>query len=239
MASKRFEGLVDRKTKVSKKVMQALDNYESQHKMRKLKCLFSHPERTTSPSVPKHLKKILSVEGQISPSECLLLFHLASKVSSGCIVEIGSYRGRSTVALALGSLASSGAPVYAIEPHEPFQGVLGGNFGPKDRNEFFKNILRTGVSEIVRLVNLSSEVVSKGWNKEIALLWIDGDHRYEAVKRDFDCWEPFVFQGGLIVFHDSINLTLGPSKVISAAISSKRCKTIRQVDTTTVLEKIS
>lgn len=187
---------------------------------------------------PKHLRKIMSAEGHISSFECLLLFELASRVSSGCIVEIGSYRGRSTIALALASLRNSKVPIYAIDPHEAFKGVLGGDFGPNDRIQFFKNILRTGVGQIVHLVNLSSEAVSKGWDKEIALLWIDGDHRYESVKRDFDCYEPFVQKGGLIVFHDSIDPDLGPSKVISIALSSGGFKLIRQVGLTTVLEKV-
>jgi hypothetical protein len=206
--------------------------------IKKLKSLFLRFKFKVSPSIPKHLKKILSVEGQISPSECLLLFDLASQISSGCIVEIGSYRGRSTVALALGSLANNRVPIYAIEPHEPFKGALGGDFGPKDRVVFLENILRTGVGEMVHLVNLRSEVVSKGWNKQTSLLWIDGDHRYPAVKRDFDCWEPFVVKGGLIAFHDSMNPNLGPSKIIADAISSKRFKRIRQVNTITLLKKM-
>ena len=191
-----------------------------------------------SPSTPKHLRKILSVEGKITPSECSLLFELASQVSSGCIIDIGSYRGRSTVALALGSLANGGVPVYAIDPHEPFKGICGGDFGPKDRIAFFKNVLRTDVGEVVRLVNLSSEVISKGWSREVALLWIDGDHRYEAARRDFECWEPFVVKGGLIGFHDSINPGLGPGKVIAEAMPSGKFDKIMQVDLTTVLRKL-
>lgn len=188
-------------------------------------------------NVPPHLKKILAIEGQISARESELLFDLAAQVSSGCIVEIGSYRGRSTVALALGSQQQAKVPVYAVEPHEPFVGALGGNFGPADRIEFFKNILRSKVGEIVRLVNLSSEEAAKGWSKQIALLWIDGDHSYEGVKKDFELWEPFVIKSGVISFHDSTDLSLGPSKVIGEALSSGRFEKVQQVDMTTVLKK--
>ena len=142
------------------------------------------------------------------------------------------------MALALGSLANGGVPVYAIDPHEPFKGICGGDFGPKDRIAFFKNVLRTDVGEVVRLVNLSSEVISKGWSREVALLWIDGDHRYEAARRDFECWEPFVVKGGLIGFHDSINPGLGPGKVIAEAMPSGKFDKVMQVDLTTVLRKL-
>lgn len=37
---------------------------------------------------------------------------------------------------------------------------------------------------------------------DIDLLWIDGDHRYEAVIEDLRVWVPRVRQGGLIAGHD-------------------------------------
>src|SRR6266508_6690796 len=95
------------------------------------------------------------IEGMIGDQEAALLTRLASQVEEGCIVEVGSYRGMSTIALAKGARV----PGYAIEPHEHFQGVLGGTFGPADRRAFFENLLRAGVVEQVRLVNLSSEIV--------------------------------------------------------------------------------
>jgi hypothetical protein len=144
----------------------------------------------------------------IGDKEAALLTRLASEVAEGCIVEIGSYRGMSTIALAKGARV----PVYAIEPHEHFQGVLGGMFGPADRRAFFENLLRAGVVEQVRLVNLSSEIVAPGWQLPVGLLWIDGDHRYEAVRRDFECWEPYL--SGKVAFHDAIQPTLGPFQLI-------------------------
>jgi hypothetical protein len=35
------------------------------------------------------------------------------------------------------------------------------------------------------------------------LLFIDGDHRYEGVRRDFEMYSPLVGAGGLIAFHDN------------------------------------
>jgi hypothetical protein len=153
------------------------------------------------------------IEGMIGDQEAALLTRLASEVEEGCIVEIGSYRGMSTMALAKGARV----PVYAIEPHEHFQGVLGGMFGPADRRAFFENMLRAGVVEQVRLVNLSSEVVTPGWQLPVGLLWIDGDHRYAAVRRDFECWEPHL--RGKVAFHDAIQPTLGPAQLISELLA--------------------
>jgi predicted O-methyltransferase YrrM len=189
------------------------------------------------PIPPSHRQVIEATFGAISLDECDLLYSLAAGVSDGCIVEIGSFRGRSTVALALGSMAGARAPVYAIEPHERFTGVLGGQFEPGDRAEFFKNMLTAQVAEVVRLVNLSSEVVTPGWSQPVGMLWIDGDHRYPAVKRDFECWEQFLLPGSIAAFHDSLDPDLGPARVIAEALSSGRFDQILQLELTSVLRR--
>jgi hypothetical protein len=45
--------------------------------------------------------------------------------------------------------------------------------------------------------------VAKTWNKEIDLLFIDGSHKYEDVKRDFELWSRFLSSSGKILLHDS------------------------------------
>jgi len=191
-----------------------------------------------SPVTPKYLRRSLLTKGDIGIDECKLLYELASQAFSGCIVEIGSYLGKSTIALAGGSKQHNKVPVYAIEPHEVFNGLFGGQYGPKDRKSFFKNIIRTNVCDLVHLVNLSSEEASKGWSKDIALLFIDGDHRHSSVKKDFECWAPFVTKNGIIIFHDSINPNSGPFKIITEAISAKKFKKIGQIGVSTILEKL-
>jgi predicted O-methyltransferase YrrM len=163
------------------------------------------------------IEAVMCVQGSITEAEAAELMRLASDVPADtCIVEVGSHRGRSTAALALGA---KGAPVYAIEPHEPFQGMYGSTFGPEDRRAFFENMLRVGVVEDVRLVNLSSEVVSRGWTQPIGLLWLDGDHTLEGVRRDFEAWEPFLLPGGVVAFHDALDPEGGPAQVIEALLA--------------------
>src|SRR5580700_2379061 len=124
------------------------------------------------PSAQEDIDKIMSVEGSISADEARLLYTAAQTVRDGCIVEIGSYLGRSTAALALGTSAGFYVPVYAIDPHEDFRGILASNFrfGPSDRTHFMQNMLLVEVTEIVRPVSLSSEYVTSSWPDAVALL---------------------------------------------------------------------
>src|SRR5215469_11502211 len=103
------------------------------------------------------LGRIMSIEGALTEQEVALLYCAAQRVRDGCIVEIGSHRGRSTAALAFGTRSAFNVPVYAIEPHETFRGIYGGDFGPHDRTCFMQNMLTLGIAETVRLVGLSSE----------------------------------------------------------------------------------
>ena len=185
----------------------------------------------------RELLAMYRAEGLTHPDECLLLRRLASEVTDGVILEVGSYRGRSTIALAIGSKRGAGAPVYAIEPHEPFEGVLGGTFGPRDRVAFFRNVLKARVVEIVRLVNLSSEAISSTWERPIALLWIDGDHRREAVERDLACWEPYLTSDSRVVFDDSDRPGVGPYEVVQDLVASGRYRRLEGVGKVTVLAR--
>ena len=163
---------------------------------------------------PSWLRSVVGVEGMISPAEAKKLYALAKDVHEGCIVEVGSYRGRSTCALAYGSAAGHQAPIYAFDPHEEFQGVLGGAFGPEDRGAFYRAMLRTGAYRLVRLLNIGCDVVAPQWKEPVNLLWIDGDHSYEGVKQDVEHWRPHLMDGAVVAFDDSVDEDCGPYRLI-------------------------
>jgi predicted O-methyltransferase YrrM len=46
--------------------------------------------------------------------------------------------------------------------------------------------------------------------KKIDFLFIDGDHSYLGVKKDFELYAPLVKRGGIIAFHDIVPSFLCP-----------------------------
>jgi predicted O-methyltransferase YrrM len=175
-----------------------------------------------------YLKQALAAKGLTNVDELRHLYRLATKTRDGCIVEIGSYCGRSTIALGLGSMASRGLPVFAIDPHEQFDSQFGLRFDEESRDEFLKNMEDAGTDHIVTLINQRSENCCKTWTRDIGLLFIDGDHHYEAVKRDFLGWERFVKTGGKIILHDTADESLGPGRVVAEALKTGRFKCLLQ-----------
>jgi predicted O-methyltransferase YrrM len=91
----------------------------------------------------------------------------------------------------------------------------GGRFGgghSRRRAKFLQEIHRhPGVEQaFLRGDSHSPETVrhveSVLGGREIDFLFIDGDHTYEGVKDDFERYSPFVADGGLIAFHDIVDI---------------------------------
>jgi MMP 1-O-methyltransferase len=172
---------------------------------------------------------IADVPGWLTDEEGEALYELARACSGkGVIVEIGSWKGKSTVCLGLGSRAGASVPVYAVDPHADYR------FG-----DFKDNVGRAGIQELVRPVASLSQAAADGFDEPIELLFVDGSHEYDLVLEDFEKWVPKVVEGGWVAFHDT-TWTAGPRKVVGHAIyRSRRFKDARfVVGSTTVARKV-
>ena len=177
------------------------------------------------------------VDGFLSDEEGQLLYELARNCSgSGVIVEIGSWKGRSTIWLAEGSKAGNNVKVYAIDPHTGSSGK-----GKKEActfEEFKKNIEDAKVSDIVVPLVVKSEEAARDFKEPVELCFIDGAHEYEFVRLDFDLWFPKLVDHGTIVFHDTGSWS-GPKKVADdCVLKSKYFKDCGSVDSIIFAEKV-
>ena len=138
----------------------------------------------------------------VSVKEGRLLYKLA-KEYKGVIVEIGSWKGYSTIWLAKGSQAGECVKVCTIDPHtgsevhREMYGVVG------TYPELIENITKANVGNIVVPMVMTSEQAEKQWGDlPIELLWIDGDH--EDIENDIIRWYPHLSLGGIIALHDTV-----------------------------------
>lgn len=134
----------------------------------------------------------------------------------GVIVEIGSFKGKSTVMLAKLAERYGLGPIVAIDPHNFNNAELEAHRstpGSTSYDEFWSNLEAAGVSPYVEVHREFSTVVARGWKRPIRLLWIDGDHTYEGAKADFDGFMPHVVPGGFVALHDALHEFSGPIRV--------------------------
>lgn len=167
------------------------------------------------------LELIEGVEGWLTDAQARTLWDAAGAVPAGrSIVEIGSFRGRSTIVLALA--AGERVRVVAIDPHG------GGDRGPQeispdpargdlDHAAFGANVERAGVSGQVTHVRARSSDALEAVAGEVGLLYIDGAHRYGPARADIEQWGARVPEGGSMLIHDSfsaIGVTLAQARVL-------------------------
>jgi predicted O-methyltransferase YrrM len=145
---------------------------------------------------------IYRFNGWLEREEALFLHELAKLVNpDNGIVEIGSYEGKSTVALASG--AREGVITYAIDPHtgdisEANAGILVDTY-----EKFISNIETANLSTRVNAKRMTSVEASSLYDgKPIGLLFIDGWHSTQAVVEDIESWAPFLDENAIIVFDD-------------------------------------
>jgi predicted O-methyltransferase YrrM len=71
------------------------------------------------------------------------------------------------------------------------------------RMERVSDVDYTLINANSHLAETRDRVVGVLGGESLGLLFIDGDHSYEGVRRDFELYEPLVRKGGVIAIHDT------------------------------------
>lgn len=156
--------------------------------------------------IPREERETLAaLEGLVSREVGETLACLAHDVDPRCaIVELGSYRGKSTAYLAAGAIYGNLAPVFAVDPWDT-RGNVTGRFGfadPATREAFTRQIAAAGVAANVTALRGFSTDVARHWLRPIGLLYVDGSHTEKDVAADVAAWSPFLAPGAVIAFDD-------------------------------------
>ena len=117
------------------------------------------------------------------------------------IVEIGTARGGTLFLFT--RIATDNASVISIDQMD--KNYMGGY--PTWKTNFYKSfakknqrihLLRADSHDLTTL-NDTKNILS---GNKVDFLFIDGDHSYNGVKKDFDLYGPLVRSGGIVAFHD-------------------------------------
>lgn len=132
-------------------------------------------------------------------NEAALLYKYVKR-THGDIVEIGRKYGGSAVLIA--AAMNDGQTIHSIDivNHPEVESTL-----KKAGKE---------IADKIRLINGSSVALAANWAKELSLVFVDGDHSIEAVRRDVYEWGKFVEPNGYMVLHDIRNANLGLELVV-------------------------
>jgi len=132
-----------------------------------------------------------AIPGWMLPEDAEKLYELA-QAADGPVLEIGTYRGRSAVLMALAMRdAGQKAPLYSIDVDRTAQhaaAVAARARGLTDRIVLIRGTLAAFARAYPQL--------------RPALTFVDGDHTEAGVERDLAVLETLVPAGGCLLFHD-------------------------------------
>lgn len=145
-----------------------------------------------------HLSALFSVPSHLTIHERLALYRLAGGATA--IAEIGAYIGASACCFGAALLRSGAGRVICIDTWNNDAMTE----GRRDTWQEFLDNTRRFSAFIVPVRGFSTEVIEQVANltSEIDLLFIDGDHSYDGVKADWECYKALLRAGSTVIFHD-------------------------------------
>ena len=166
--------------------------------------------------------QIASIQGWLHDNAGGLLYQLAHLVPpSQAVVELGSWKGRSTAWLGFGMKDRNGGKLVAVDTWkgtaaEPGHAEMLRNYGPDQLfDEFRGNMARLGLADHVEPWRMTTIEAARRWDRgPIGVLHIDASHEYLDVRADFEHWAPHVATGGYIVF-DDVPSFVGPTRLVT------------------------
>jgi hypothetical protein len=147
------------------------------------------------------------VEGWLTEREIAFLTLLAAcPTCEGDILEIGAYRGKSTIVLAKGAQLAGDGRIVTVDPL-PDDGPMGRgpNSRQTSRGQLEANLRRAAVDDCVTIHQCLSQELAPKWSGSLRLLWLDGAENYEVVRGDIESFSPHLGDAGIIAMHDVLN----------------------------------
>jgi len=131
-----------------------------------------------------------------------LLYGIARALKPKVAVEIGSARGKSACYVGRALKENGSGKLFAIDPHTRTDWNDENSVDTLD--EMRRNVRALDLEKQVEIIRETSERAAARWMLPIDMLFIDGDHSYEGVKRDWELFSPHVSEFGIVVFHDTM-----------------------------------
>lgn len=153
----------------------------------------------------KFPKAIADTKGLLSRPEAEWLVRIPLVLGAGHYAELGTFLGRSACLLGQWISRTPGSKLTTVDLFD--QRLVRHRFRAKDVDTYSMVLNLFKSKNLDKCIDVikedTADAASQIQNGSLIFLFIDADHSYEGVKRDFQAWEPKMLPGSLIAFHDS------------------------------------
>jgi predicted O-methyltransferase YrrM len=140
----------------------------------------------------------MTIRGLITDDIASELAGLAAQVPAGqAIVELGSFEGCSTTALAL----AAAVEVFAVDLWDDPRNIAGKHdfTNPDHRARFNEHTAGLNVTAIQAS---TVEAAERYTGPPVGLLFVDADHTFASVRADVEAWWPHLADDAVVAFDD-------------------------------------
>lgn len=143
-----------------------------------------------------------NIHGYLCPGQPECLFSLANICKSGDMVEIGSFKGKSSCCIATG-IINQEKHLCCIDPftRQPTS-EYSDPIWEYSLNDFNDNINKCNIQKYITPIQGFSEHIGANWNKPISFLFVDGGHTFEYASVDINNFIKWLIPGGVLLVHD-------------------------------------
>jgi hypothetical protein len=166
------------------------------------------------------LPYLKDIEGFLSQNEAYVLYKIASTLQPNSIViEIGSWKGKSTYCIAKGLNRSS--RIFAVDPFDTSGDIDAKKEYDKNKGtlslifQFWNNMIKHHVTnKVIPCIGFANEF--NDFLPSANFIFIDGDHSIDGCENDFLLYRDKLTGEKLLAFHDYYpsRKDLGPTYVI-------------------------
>ena len=149
------------------------------------------------------------IEGWRYRQDLCLLYLLAREIPGpGVTLEIGSFKGLATTALAYGVRHGGHQRVHTVDPHTGDRQDLEARGATVLSSEaaFRRSLEIAGITDDVTAYVMKSDDLAPQWaRRPIRVLFVDGWHGYDAVAADLANFVPHLTADGVVLIDDYLN----------------------------------
>lgn len=168
------------------------------------------------------ITSVIPIEGWLGEEEIELLYNIvASLKNKASIVEIGSWCGRSLSLITLTARNSGNTnKIFSIDPFVTSKNESNGKY-----QVFKKNLEDRNIWNQITHIKEKSQIAGINFNEDIEFIFIDGFHKYESVKKDFELFSPHIIRDGYLAIHD-VGIYYGPTKIVQEILEAQSMKAV-------------
>ena len=134
------------------------------------------------------------------------LYEFVKEMKCKNVLEIGTQNGQSTRAILMALDSNKEGRLISLD-HKSRSSILDDDF--QDYKKYWTFVQANSYAP--ETVETVKEFLGEDGLFDLA--FIDGDHTYEGVKKDWDCYSKLVRPGGVIILHDTVNQNVGVSQL--------------------------